>query len=126
MLQKRAIRHITKVDYRDHTSKLFLNNNLLKLADLIKLNLLSIVHRALNNLLPQGVNNLFIPNNTLHNYNTRQASNLHCYPCHSNLLANSVYNRAINFWNSLGNEFKSIKSYHLFRKKVKHEMFQSY
>ena len=60
ILQKRAIRIINKTEYRAHTNPLFIENNLLKLEDLVDLNTYIFVYKAKNNLLPNCIQNLFV------------------------------------------------------------------
>ena len=73
VLQKRAIRIISKVGYRDHTSDLFLNLNLLKQPDIYKLRLLTIMHKVNNG---TWIGNLNLQKiDSLHQYPTRLSSN---------------------------------------------------
>jgi hypothetical protein len=69
LLQKRVIRIINKVDYREHTAPLFRSSHILVLVDLIKFKTLCIMYKAKHNMLPNNVQCLF-DCETHHGYNT--------------------------------------------------------
>ena len=68
-LQKRAIRIIKKADYREPTNALFINLYTLKFLDIVNLQTLLILFKAHNNLLPSGLQRLFVIKDT--NYELR-------------------------------------------------------
>ena len=126
VLQKRAIRHIMKVGYRDHTSNLFSSLNLVKLSDLIKINLATLAYRALHNNLPSTLNKVFSTNNNIHRHYTRQSGNIHCVPCHTTIVRNNPFNLAIDIWNSLSTRVKGCYSLCAFKKNLRKEMLANY
>ena len=126
LLQKRAVRHITNSFYRASTSKLFFSLNLLKLQDIIDINLATIAYRAYNNTLPSSFSTIFKTNKETHSHNTRQSNNFHCVPCRTNYTLFSSCNRSINYWNSLTKETKLCKSLPLFRKTLKRNCILGY
>ena len=58
-LQKRAVRIISNSKYDSHSDPLFKKFNLLKLKDLIELNVLKLFYKYRNNMLPFYVSNMF-------------------------------------------------------------------
>lgn len=60
LLQKKVIRMIHNVKYREHTNKLFIKSKLLKLGDLVKLRTLLIMFKAKNNILPFKLQRVFL------------------------------------------------------------------
>jgi hypothetical protein len=60
--QKEAIRIMSNVGYRDHTSPLFLNHKILPLEKLIKMSNLKFMHCFVNNRLPFSFNEMWISN----------------------------------------------------------------
>ena len=72
ILQKRAIRIIGNVGYRDHTSKLFKSFKCLKLVYIIKLQTCVLMYNANKGILPRNVQLNFIKNRDVHKYNTRR------------------------------------------------------
>ena len=126
VLQKKAIRHITNAHYRESTSKLFLSLNLLKLPDLIQINLATIIYRATHNNLPFPLVNLFKTNNDFHPYNTRHSNNIHCPPCRTNLIRFNTCNRAIDSWNSIPFDIQTCNSLASFRKIIRQNCIKDY
>ncbi|KAJ8046940.1 hypothetical protein HOLleu_05786 [Holothuria leucospilota] len=126
VLQKRAIRHIVRADYNEHTSRLFLNLKLLKLSDVIAVNLISFVYRALNHQLPSSFDNFFRTNNEIHSHFTRQSYNIHCPPCHSATVLKNPSNTAIDLWNSLPHHIRDCKSLKQLRNSLNKNFFDKY
>ena len=60
LLQKRAIRIIHKVQFREHTNSLFIKSGLLKLTEIIELQTLQIMFKAKNRVLPENLQKLFV------------------------------------------------------------------
>ena len=76
-LQKKAIRIITNSKYNSHTEPIFKKECLLKLRDLYELNILKMYFKFKQNELPAYLQTLVAkPRNEVHNYNTRNQSNL--------------------------------------------------
>ena len=126
ILQKRAIRHITGINYCAHTSKHFLALNLLKLSDLINMNLASFIYRVTHNCVPSSLTNVFKTNNQIHIHYTRQSSNIHCPPCRTSLIRHNTFNRAIDFWNSLSTNTQGCNSLVKLRKYIKQICIRKY
>ena len=74
ILQKRALRHITKSHYNDHTDPLFKATRILKLNDLYKQQVALFMYDFCNNKLPKSFQHSYL----LHSY-----SNSHPYPTRS-------------------------------------------
>ena len=74
-IQKRAVRIICNSKYNAHSEPLLKSLQLLKLEDIFKLNMLKFYYRYANNQLPQYFSNFkIIPQNDIHEHNTRQNS----------------------------------------------------
>ena len=65
------MRIITFSDFNSHTNALFTDLKILKVDDIIKLNLLKFIYDFNHDLLPSDLSNIFIYNSDIHNYNTR-------------------------------------------------------
>ena len=77
-LQKRAVRIIANKEYRDHTNPLFLDGNLLKIAEIYKLELSKLMFKVHKNILTISDSTTFIPVSIVHHYHTRyRAENFH-------------------------------------------------
>ena len=74
-LQKRCLRIITFSDFDSHSNPLFIDLKILKLDDVIKLNILKFTYEFNHNLLPSDISNIFDYNSAIHKYKTRSATN---------------------------------------------------
>ena len=73
-LQKRCMRIVTFSDFNSHTNPLFTDLKILKVDDVIKLNLLKFIYEFKHDLLPSEISNIFEYNTDIHNY-TRSTIN---------------------------------------------------
>ena len=74
-LQKWCMRIVTFSDFNSHTNPLFTDLKILKVDDVIKLNLLKFIYEFKHDLLPSEISNIFEYNTDIHNYNTRSTIN---------------------------------------------------
>ena len=72
LIQKRAIRVITRHKFFSHTSPLFKKLNLLKLPDMYKVQCLKLYFKMENNQVPHFYSNFATRNRDIHDHNTRQ------------------------------------------------------
>ena len=119
LLQKRAVRIISKAGHRDHTANLFANLTLLRFKDLYYLNLGKFMYKYMINALPSCFNSCFMLTSNIHSYNTRSASKQNIYVCYSrtSLFKNSLIQRGVNYWNSLSESIKTSPSQAIFVQK---------
>ena len=117
LLQKRAIRLITKSPFLEHTSPLFKSTNVLKFFDLVKLELASFMFRN---------NNIPMFERLQHNYNTRFRNNL-IPPNHDlTLIKRSIQYNGPNIWNSIPNHIKTKNTLKSFRFHYKKQLRSTY
>ena len=124
ILQKRAIRIIKNVGYRDHTNPLFLELKLLKLSDLVEFQIAQIMFKAKNVQLPGNIQILF---------NERQG---HHYLRGSVIFTNvrvrttkrsfCVSVCGVKIWNNLSEELKGCPNIKLFKKRYKDTILTRY
>ena len=74
-LQKKAIRIISHAQYNAHTDPIFKKLNILKLENLIDLEMMKLSYRYVHKTLPMPVSNLFKANSYNHGYQTRARNN---------------------------------------------------
>ena len=77
LLQKRAIRNISKAGYNSHTQPIFKQTKTLTLDDLFKVNCCKLMFKSKQGILKPYFTNLLGLNSSLHSYNTRQTNNVH-------------------------------------------------
>ena len=70
ILQKKIVRIITKSPYLAHTNPLFSSESILKIDDIIKLEVASFMYLFDNNQAPSTFDNIFKRNNEIHEHNT--------------------------------------------------------
>ena len=75
ILQKNAIRLMSFAHYRSHSDPLFMENKILKLMDIVKLNNIMFVHNVINNKAPRHFANYFQFRKTQHLYPTSNNPN---------------------------------------------------
>ena len=121
--QKKVIRIMHKARYNDHTHELFLKSGILKLDDLIDLDILKIMYLNSTNHLPIPIQKLF-PRNT-NCYNTRQCSNPRILKASYKPMSKSFLSRGPLLWHSLHKDIKNSKSIKSFNKALKKSIFKS-
>ena len=67
---------ITFSKYHEHSSPIFKHLNIVKLSDLVFLNIAVFMHKFHNRRLPSVFDTFFFQVNKKHNYDTRSASSL--------------------------------------------------
>ena len=125
ILQKKAIRIITKSHYLDHTAPIFKSLEILTLCQMFQSNCLLFAFKCINcNLFPYYRNKIF-QNLNIHAYNTRNNDNFRTnQEARLRIIQRSYLHNGINLWNSLDswkNEYYSISS---FKKRVKYYMLE--
>ena len=77
-LQKKAIRIVSLSKYNAHTEPIFKRLQLLKVADILKIQELKLYYRFMHNTLPRYLQRIaFHQNSTIHDHNTRRQNKLH-------------------------------------------------
>ena len=104
VLQKRAIRTIHKVGYREHTNPLFLHSKLLKFPDIVSLQTALILHKAHNHQLPKNIQRLFQKREG--GYNLRGEYNYKILNRRTTMKSFCVSTAGVKLWNSLSEEQK--------------------
>jgi hypothetical protein len=118
--QKRAIRIIANVGYRDHTKPLFLKLKLLTIYDINKLQTGSLMYRCIftPSTLPTVFQTYFTFNSGIHNHNTRIASKIHVSQARTKTRQMTLRQSEITLWNSLDDSIIHATSLQFFQKKV--------
>lgn len=126
VLQKRAIRHISHAAPRDHTSPLYKRLNLLKLNDIIRVQLATFAYKAWNGLLPEAFKDFIYSNRLIHNHQTRHCNNAHVLSQRSTLSSFNPRIRAIKTWNNLQDNVKNKPSYSVFKRNLQTVIISHY
>ena len=125
-LQKRMIRIIANVGFRDHTKTLFFKLKLLTVYDINRYKTGSFIFRCINYpyTLPPIFQTNFVHNEEIHNYNTRTAGKLHVNQVRTTTRKMTLRQSGTLFWNSLDDTITHSKTLKLFQNKLKHLLFE--
>ena len=117
--QKKAIRAISSARYNAGTDALFVDLNLLKLTDLIDLELLKLMYLFSKNDLPKQMYSVFSVNKPIHRYNTRFRNDPQIIQRHYSVLDKSFLCRAPVLWSKLPGELRACKTISSFKRNFK-------
>ena len=121
VFRKKVVKCIHSEPLHTHSSPLFKSSNLLKLDDLLKVNILSFVYKATNNLTPSCFQDYFIYNSNIHGYKTRQVERGDLYKKHRNTTMyglRSMKYHGSSLWNNISIYIRVSQSHSLFRTKL--------
>ena len=123
ILQKRALRHITKSDFRSPSLPIFIKLKCLPIFDLVRLNILVFMFKYHKGILPTLFQNMFSTNSSYHDYPTRLRNNLRTPSIHSTIRTHSIRFTGVHEWNSINNNLKSSSTLTRFRTLFKRSTF---
>ena len=124
-LQKKAIRCIAKVGFKDHTSPLFKKYHMLKLSDIICMNTGVLMFRIMRSKVLPNLN-LFMPVNAIHYYNTRNTASIFITQCRTNYRKHSLKYTGAKLWNKLPLTLKNCNCINSFKHNFKKLLCQRY
>ena len=117
--QKKIVRIITFSKYLQETRPILLSLGLLTISELNSYLSVLFMFSYFSGNLPSAFSDYFSRNNTIHMHYTRSVNNLHIKFKQTNYGRFSVKCRGAIIWNSLPNSLKEIKSFQLFKRKLK-------
>ena len=120
-LQKRAVRIVSNKKFLAHSDPIFASLKILKLNDLIELNICGFMHKHMNNNLPNSLRNLFTPLTT----NNRNKSYRVEKPRIS-ILSNLPTVTFPKVWNSLPLNLKYSNSLSILKNEMKANYYEKY
>lgn len=106
-LQKKAIRIVHRVKFREHTNPLFLRSSNLKFQDLVRYKTAQIMFKASKKTLPTNIQNMFHDRNVHHSYNLRGSNRLYQPKTRTTLKSMCISIQGVILWNSLAEELKA-------------------
>ena len=124
ILQKRAIRIITKSQPMSHTDSLFEKLKLLSVYEINKFVTCTFMFSYLNETLPDFLDTRFRCNNSRHSYNTRQENNIYIPNFRYNFSRHTIRYHGPSLWNALPDHIKCYSPIQvaLFKNKLKHHI----
>ena len=119
LLQKKAIRIVNRVNYREHTDPLFKKLKLLTVYQVFELNCLIFMYKCIKGNKFSEFKERIQFNTDIHDHNTRKKTFRVINKARLDICKNSFLYHGINIWNLLDSELKSLNSIGYFKKKLK-------
>ena len=119
ILQKKAVRCVTKSGYNDHTPPLFKKLLIAYLKDIYKIELSKFVYLGVDNNLPSPLLNMYTLNNEFYSYNTRNINNVHVEPIKVDVVFRSFVYQGPSLWCSIPDNIKQSRSIGYFGSQLK-------
>ena len=126
LLQKRAVRIISKTPYDSHTKPLFHELNILPVSLLYDYQVICFMHSYVNNMLPETFDNLFVQNKSIHTYNTRSANDFRVPYGRTSFTNSNFICKAPELWNMLPTNIKQCSAVKGFKSKLKKHLLQNF
>ena len=125
-LQKRAMRIISHSDIHAHSTPLFCHLKILNIYDLFEFQVALFMYQCYHGLLPSSLLEYFNLNQTIHKYQTRNASNFHFQQIRTALFRNSVFFKGPKIWNSTPTLIKQSPTLNCFKRRYKQYLLENY
>ena len=100
-IQKKVIRLISFTNYDISSATTFKKLEILPLNKLVYNRIGIMMYKYFNNLLPPAINDLYVSNNDVHKYSTRQKHLLYINRSNINVYEKSFGNTSVRVWNAL-------------------------
>ena len=125
-LQKRAVRIVNNSPYNATTNPIYLKLSIVKLADLIDIEIVKFMYHFSKGALPKPLLDFLTPNSSIHNYNTRNRQAARTMSIKFAPLKNSFLGKGPSSWVNLAEHFKQKPTIKSFIKALKQNRFDSY
>jgi len=125
-LQKRAVRNISKSEFRSHTAPLFKDLNLLRIYDMYTYYLCIFMFKYSINQLPSLFKDYFIKRSNVHNLNTRKNNDYQLTRNKTTFSSKGIRSTGPKYWNQLNTDIKNVKTINTFKLKLKSNILSSY
>ena len=119
ILQKKAIRTVSKANYNAHTEPLFKNLQILKLKDIFTFHLSQIMYSFINISLPDPLMTMFTVGRNIHSHDTRHLHQPHIQYRKTAFLSKTFIHQAPETWYKLPETIRQLRSRHTFNIYVK-------
>lgn len=124
ILQKRALRIITKSQYRDHTNDLFLKLNILKFYDLVDYKVTLIMYKVYYKMLPDKILSMF--EKRYCRYELKGICLFKKLKVRTNTRCRTISVRGVNLWNCLHTDLKLTQTISGFKRLLRNKMIFTY
>ena len=121
VLQKRLVRIISQVGFRDHTQPLFKKQQILNIYQVNKNTCCDFMYKHNRGMLPEIFNYVITLNVSPHSYNTRQGTTYKIPYCYTKIRQNTLAYTGSKYWNTIviKNHLEDCTSLQAFKKRTK-------
>lgn len=126
LLQKKAIRIISELGYRDSTCKSFQELNLLKFNDIVYHRSCLFAYRGHKKLLPVKLQKRWCDVSEIHHHNTKNSRKLFKKVCRTTIKSRCLSVKGASDYNSLPEKIKNCKTIDSFKKNLKKFIVNKY
>ena len=126
-LQKKILRIIAKVGYRDHTSECFKLYKILKFEDLVYYQIAIFMYQIYNkSIRSTTLCNYFTVVNSHHDHGTRSSNQFYCNFARTAIRQNTILVKGPKIWKEIDNYIKDSKSLAYFKSELKKLLLDKY
>jgi len=118
LLQKRAVRAISRADYKASSKPLFANLKILDVFSIYSLQVSSFMYLYHNDALPIAFNQIFQTRNQIYQCSTRYSTFYRPHNCRTNIKKFSIL-PGPTIWNSLPSNIKNVPTFNIFKRVIK-------
>ena len=126
VLQRKAIRAITKCNYNATTSPLFKKTKILKFSDIYNTQISTFMYDYSTSNLPIPLAQIFTSNNAIHSHQTRHHNDIHINHRYSETVSRSFICRCPEMWLKLPIDIKYSATHDAFKHKIKQHYIGKY
>ena len=119
----KSVSSSTHSSYLSSSKPLFINTNILPINEFISLETAMFMFKLQNNMLPEVFSNYFTMNYCIHNYNTRNAHNIHPPFNRIALTQSSIFHKGSVLWNNLPISLKNSRTIYQFKRQCRQYLF---
>ena len=119
LLQKKAVRAISKADYKASSKPLFANLTIFDVYSLYSLQVSSFMYLYHNDALPISFAQIFPTGNQIHQYSTRYCDYYRPHTCRTNIKKFSILFQGPRIWNSIPIDIKNAPTFSMFKRMIK-------
>ena len=116
VLQKRSIRLIHNLRYRDSTNSIFKEFKYLRVDELHTYMICLFMYKFTKKQLPSIFDKYFISNSSIHYHSTRQSEHFHVPLFKTKLGNNSIKKKGVFIWQEIHIIYLQVDSYYVFKK----------
>ena len=118
-LQKRVVRIINCSRSSEPSTPIFQKFKLLRINEIYTYNIGIFMYKHAHHIHPEVIDSMFIKNNKIHMYNTRQSKCLHKPKVKLSISQRTIKYKGVTIWNNLSSKFNTNVAINIFKSSLK-------